>query len=57
MVFQTFCSYGQVASTRHGEIIRDIANPKQSERMDAAEVAKAVARELAKQNEFGKTRS
>jgi integrase/recombinase XerD len=50
----TFCSYGEVASARQGEIIRDIAKPKQSERPDAAEFAKAVARELAKQNDFAK---
>lgn len=38
----TFCSYGQVASARQGEIIRDVANPKRGERTDVEENAKAV---------------
>jgi integrase len=49
-VLTTFCSYGQVASARQGEIIRDLAKPQQSERSDAAEIAKAVVRELTAQS-------
>jgi hypothetical protein len=57
MVFQKFCSYGRVASTRLGEIFRELATPWPPESSNVAEPAKARARESAKQNEFGKTRS
>jgi integrase/recombinase XerC len=49
-VLTTFCSYGQVASARQGEIIREIAKPKLLERADAAEFVKAVAREMVAQS-------
>jgi len=49
-VLTTFCSYGQVASVRQGEIIRELANPKRSERTDAAAIARAVMREIAAQS-------
>mgnify|MGYP007082028108 FL=1 len=42
----TFCSYGQVASARQGEIIRDVAKPKRGERTEVEEIVKAVVREL-----------
>ena len=45
-VLTTFCSYGQVASSRQAEIIREIAKPKRGERTDAEEIAKAVVRVL-----------
>jgi integrase/recombinase XerD len=45
-VLTTFCSYGQVASVRQGEIIRDLANPRRVGTFSADEIAKAVAREL-----------
>jgi integrase len=45
-VLTTFYSYGQVGSRRQGEIIRSLAEPRQPERADAAEIARAIAREL-----------
>lgn len=45
-VLTTYCSYGEVASARQGEIIRDITKTKQSEQPNVAELAKALAREL-----------
>jgi integrase/recombinase XerC len=49
-VLTTFRSYGAVGTRRQGEIIRDLANPKPSERADATEIAKAVMREMAAQS-------
>ncbi len=48
-VLTTFYSYGAVGNRRQGEIIRELAKPQQTERSDAAEIAKAVVRELAVQ--------
>ena len=45
-VLTTFYSYGEVGNRRQGEIIRGLAKPQQPERPDAAEIAKAVVREL-----------
>jgi len=45
-----FRSYGEVASQRQGEIIRDLAMPQQPGRSDVSEFARAVVREL---REFG----
>ncbi|MSP37589.1 MAG: site-specific integrase [Deltaproteobacteria bacterium] len=45
-VLTTLISYGQVDSPRQAEIMRDLAKPQQLERSDAAEIAKAVVREL-----------
>ena len=45
-VLTTFYSYGEVATRRQGEIIQDLAEPRQTERPDIVEFAKAVAREL-----------
>ncbi len=52
-VLTTFYSYGEVGSRRQGEIIRDLAKPQQTQRPDVSEFAKAVARELSVQAEFG----
>ena len=49
-VLTTFRSYGAVGTRRQGEIIRELANPKPSERADATEIAKAVMREMAAQS-------
>jgi integrase len=49
-VLTTFRSYGAVGTRRQGEIIRELANPKLSERVDATEIAKAVMREMAAQS-------
>ncbi len=48
-VLTTLISYGQVDSPRQAEIMRDLAKPPQLERSDAAEIAKAVMREMAAQ--------
>ncbi len=45
-VLTTFYSYGEVGSRRQGEIIQGLAEPRQTERPDIAEFAKAVVREL-----------
>jgi integrase len=45
-VLTTLYSYGEVGNRRQGEIIQGLAEPQRSERPDAAEFAKAVAREL-----------
>lgn len=45
-VLTTFCSYGQVASARQGEIIRDLVYPQSSGSPSAEEIADAVARKL-----------
>ena len=47
-VLTTFYSYGEVGNRRQGEIIRGLAKPQRSERPDAVEIAKAVAREFAR---------
>jgi hypothetical protein len=43
-VLTTFYSYGQVAGARQGQIMRDVAKPRRSERTDVDEIAKAVVR-------------
>ncbi|MBI2351145.1 MAG: site-specific integrase, partial [Deltaproteobacteria bacterium] len=53
-VLTTLYSYGEVGNRRQGEIIRGLAKPQQTERPDVEEIAKAVARELAVQNELAK---
>lgn len=45
-VLTTFLSYGGVACQRQGEIIRDLAEPKQSTQLGFKELVKAVAREI-----------
>lgn len=45
-VLTTFFSYGEVASPRQGEIIRELAKPQRIDRPDVAEFARAVVREL-----------
>ena len=46
-VLTTFYSYGQVATRRQSEIIRGLGEPRQAQgHPDAAEIARAVAREL-----------
>jgi len=52
-VLTTFCSYGQVASARQGEIIRDLAKPQQIESSRVEEIADAVARKLGVQKGTG----
>jgi integrase len=52
-VLTTFYSYGQVASARQGEIIRELAKPQKAELPDVAEFVKAVAREFAVQSGSG----
>ena len=51
-VLTTFYSYGEVGSRRQGEIIQDLAEPRQAERL-VTEIAKAVAHELTIQSEMG----
>jgi hypothetical protein len=53
-VLTTFYSYGQVASARQGEIIRELAKPQKVELPDVAEFVKAVAREFAVQSGSGR---
>lgn len=45
-VLTTFYSYGQVASFRQGEIIQGLAKPQNRTRSEAAEIARAIVREL-----------
>jgi integrase len=45
-VLTTFYSYGQVGTRLQGEIIRGLAELRQTEGRDVVEIAKAVAREL-----------
>ena len=45
-VLTTLVSYGQVDSRRQAEIIKGLAEPQQTERSDAEEIADAVARKL-----------
>jgi hypothetical protein len=45
----TFRSYGAVGTKRQGEIIQDLAKPQQPESPDVAQLAKALAREIAVQ--------
>ncbi len=45
-VLTTFLSYGQVESTRQGELIRGLANPAPAMQPGASEIAEAVVREL-----------
>ena len=52
-VLTTFVSYGQVESSRQGEIIRGLAGPQSTEPPDVNEIAKALVREL--QNSSVKT--
>lgn len=52
-VLTTFYSYGEVGSRRQGEIIRSLAELRQSERPDITEIAKAVARELRSTERIG----
>lgn len=49
-VLTTFSSYGEVASSRQGEIMRGLAVPQMEKQTDAAEIANAVFRKL---NESG----
>ena len=42
----TFCSYGEVANLRQGEIIRDLATPRHNIPPDVAKLAKALAYEM-----------
>jgi integrase/recombinase XerD len=45
----TFFSYGEVAASRQGEIIQGLSRPRLSETPEAAEIARAVLREMASQ--------
>jgi len=45
-VLTTFCSYGQVASARQAEIMRDVAKSRSIVLPSAEEIADAVARKL-----------
>ncbi|MFA7269471.1 MAG: site-specific integrase [Sterolibacterium sp.] len=45
-VLTTFLSYGQVESTRQGEIIRDLAAPQVAKQPDVSQLAKALVREM-----------
>jgi integrase len=45
-VLTTFVSYGNVASQRQGEIIRELAEPKKDPTTQAAEIAEAVFKRL-----------
>ena len=45
-VLTTFLSYGEVACQRHGEIIRDLANPEGSTSADVDEIAEAIYKKL-----------
>jgi integrase len=47
-VLTTFVSYGQVESSRQGEILRGLAAPESSAQSNVSELAKAVVRELQK---------
>ena len=49
-VLTTFRSYGAVGTRRQGEIIRELAKPKQSQSADADAIAEAVARRLSLTN-------
>jgi integrase len=49
-VLTTFHSYGAVGTRRQGEIIRDLANPQQTELPDVTQLAQALAREMENQN-------
>jgi len=51
-VLTTFLSYGEVACQRQGEIIRDLAKPQRSMRVDADadEIAEAVFKRLCEKN-------
>ncbi|MBM4263549.1 MAG: site-specific integrase [Deltaproteobacteria bacterium] len=46
-VLTTFCSYGQVATARQGEIIRDLGKPRQLDAPHVSQLAKELAREMA----------
>ena len=41
-VLTTFLSYGEVASSRQGEIIRDLATPLSAKQSDINEIAEAL---------------
>jgi len=45
-VLTTFSSYGEVATRRQAEILRDLAKPKAAPGSDASELAKALMREF-----------
>lgn len=45
-VLTTFLSYGGVACQRQGEIIRDLATPRQAAQQDVIKLAKEIAREM-----------
>ena len=45
-VLTTFLSYGQVETSRQGEIIRELATPQLALPTDVSEFAKAVVREM-----------
>lgn len=45
-IMTTFISYGEVATPRQGEIIRDLAQPKNNVTSEVAELAKAIAQEM-----------
>jgi integrase/recombinase XerD len=45
-VLTTFYSYGEVASSRQGEIIKSLAHPKEIEPAGVKDLAKALMREM-----------
>jgi len=48
-VLTTFCSYGEVASARQGEIIKSLGKPREAESMDVKQLAQELAREMENQ--------
>jgi integrase len=52
-VLTTFCSYGAVADSRQGEIIKELAEEVPKERPDTEEIARAVVRELRRSEQVG----
>lgn len=54
-VLTTFCSYGQVESSRQGEIIRSLATPNLAAPTDVRDLAKAIFREMRKSGVGGDT--
>ena len=52
-VLTTFCSYGAVADRRQGEIIKDLADPTESERPETVELIRAVVQEMRRSGQAG----
>ncbi|MFN0300449.1 MAG: tyrosine recombinase XerC, partial [Burkholderiales bacterium] len=52
-VLTTFLSYGQVESSRQGEIIRGLTTPQFARQPNATEIAKAIVREMRDSDQAG----